>query len=54
MEDIGNTGGASVPILIRRCEEKGLLKDGQRCVLAGFGVGYSWAMTSVTWGADPR
>lgn len=46
--EIGNTTSASIPILIRRLLDSGRIRPGMRCVLAGFGVGYSWAMTSVT------
>jgi 3-oxoacyl-[acyl-carrier-protein] synthase-3 len=53
LEDTGNTVSASIPILICRCQERDILKPGQRCVLAGFGVGYSWAMTYLTWGLPP-
>ncbi len=52
MEDIGNTVCATIPILIRRCMDKGTLQPGQDCVLAGFGIGYSWAMTHVQWTGD--
>jgi 3-oxoacyl-[acyl-carrier-protein] synthase-3 len=45
IEDIGNTSSASIPILIERSRAKGLLRPGQTAVLAGFGVGYSWAAT---------
>jgi 3-oxoacyl-[acyl-carrier-protein] synthase-3 len=50
LADTGNTVSASIPILICRCQEQRMLKAGQRCVLAGFGVGYSWAMTYLEWG----
>jgi 3-oxoacyl-[acyl-carrier-protein] synthase-3 len=46
--EIGNTAGASIPILIRRLVEQGRFTPGMRCILAGFGFGYSWAMTYVT------
>lgn len=49
VEEIGNTVSASIPILICHCRAEGLLKPGQRCVLVGFGVGYSWAMNLLTW-----
>jgi len=48
LEDCGNTVSASIPIVMRRCQERGLFKAGQHCVLVGFGVGYSWAMTELT------
>lgn len=47
-EDTGNTVSASIPVLMRRCLDKNLLRAGTRCVLVGFGVGYSWAMTLLT------
>jgi 3-oxoacyl-[acyl-carrier-protein] synthase-3 len=45
LEEIGNTTCASIPILMRRLVDRGRFSAGMRCVLAGFGVGYSWAMT---------
>jgi 3-oxoacyl-[acyl-carrier-protein] synthase III len=54
LEEIGNTVSASIPILIRRCLDRGTLRPGQTCVLAGFGVGYSWAMSAVRWGRPER
>ena len=48
LADIGNTTCASIPILIRRVMDRGQFAPGMLCVLAGFGVGYSWAMTSLT------
>jgi 3-oxoacyl-[acyl-carrier-protein] synthase III len=50
LEEFGNTVSASIPILIRRCLDRAIIRPGQTCVLAGFGVGYSWAMSAVTWG----
>jgi 3-oxoacyl-[acyl-carrier-protein] synthase-3 len=49
MEDCGNTVSASIPILMRRCMERRLLQAGQRCVVVGFGAGYSWGMTELAW-----
>jgi 3-oxoacyl-[acyl-carrier-protein] synthase III len=54
LEEFGNTVSASIPVLIRRCLDRGILRPGQTCVLAGFGVGYSWAMSAVTWGVAER
>ncbi|MDG2222788.1 MAG: ketoacyl-ACP synthase III [Rubripirellula sp.] len=45
MEDTGNTVSASIPILIERCMNKGLIQPGMNGILAGFGVGYSWGIT---------
>lgn len=49
MADIGNTAGASLPILLSRLRERGLLKPHMKAILAGFGVGYAWGMTQLTW-----
>jgi 3-oxoacyl-[acyl-carrier-protein] synthase-3 len=48
LEETGNTSSASLPVLLRRLLDQGRLRPGARCVLAGFGVGYSWAMTYLT------
>ncbi|MGD0652958.1 MAG: ketoacyl-ACP synthase III [Thermoguttaceae bacterium] len=53
LEDIGNTAGASLPILIKRCIDKNLFKAGEKCILVGFGVGFSWAVTYMEWGVRP-
>lgn len=50
VEFTGNTANASIPILISRGIEAGWLGKGpSHCVLAGFGVGFSWAMTYMKW-----
>jgi 3-oxoacyl-[acyl-carrier-protein] synthase-3 len=49
VEQIGNTVNASIPLLISRMIERGQLTGPRTCVLAGFGVGYSWAMSLVRW-----
>ena len=43
IEEIGNTGSASIPIAIKRAEEKKLFKRGSRLLLFGFGIGLSWS-----------
>lgn len=48
LEEIGNLGGASLPVLLRQCLDRKLIQSADRCVLAGFGVGYSWALTFMT------
>ena len=45
----GNTVNASIPLLISRLIERGQLSGPKTSVLAGFGVGYSWAMSLVKW-----
>jgi 3-oxoacyl-[acyl-carrier-protein] synthase-3 len=52
LEFTGNTVSASIPILMAKACEAGRFEQGDTCVLAGFGVGYSWAMTLVEWGGS--
>ena len=40
--DIGNTVSATIPILMKDLEDEGKLKKGQKLLLFGFGVGYSY------------
>lgn len=49
METLGNTVSATIPILIARCQQRGQFQAGQHCILAGFGVGYSWAVSYLRW-----
>jgi len=49
LEELGNAASAALPILVRRCLDRGLLQPGKHYVLAGFGVGLSWAVTLVEW-----
>lgn len=50
LEDVGNTVSASIPIALSRHREAGKLQAGDRLVLVGFGVGYSWAACNLVWG----
>lgn len=54
VEHLGNSAGASLPTLLCRCMERGVLRPGDRCVLAGFGVGFSWAVTYMEWMAETQ
>lgn len=49
LDHCGNISAGSVPILLDEMNQKGLLKKGDRIVLAGFGGGLSWGATVVTW-----
>ena len=46
---MGNTVSASIPIALKDAENQGRLKDGDRVMLVGFGVGLSWGATLITW-----
>jgi 3-oxoacyl-[acyl-carrier-protein] synthase-3 len=49
LADVGNTVSASIPIALSRWSEAGRIKPGQRLVLIGFGVGYSWGACHLVW-----
>ena len=51
MRDYGNTVSSTIPILINDLRASGRLRPGTRSLLAGFGVGFSWAgcLWSETW-----
>jgi len=46
-ENIGNTVSCSIPIALYHAEQEGKLKRGDKVMLLGFGVGYSWAGTII-------
>ncbi len=52
MHDIGNCGGASVPIALADAVENGVLKSGMRVVVCAFGVGLSWGASIINWSKD--
>lgn len=43
IENIGNTSGSSVPILLYDCLKEGKIKQGMNVALVSFGVGLSWS-----------
>lgn len=45
----GNTSGASVPLLLDEMNTAGMLKRGDKIVLAGFGGGLTWGATLMEW-----
>lgn len=49
LKNCGNTVSATIPIALKAAQEEGVLKPGMLVLLAGFGVGYSWAATLVRW-----
>jgi 3-oxoacyl-[acyl-carrier-protein] synthase-3 len=49
MEHVGNTVSSTIPIVLSDAAASGRLKDGQRVMVVGFGVGYSWAATILRW-----
>ncbi len=45
VEETGNTVSATIPIALRNALDKGLVREGSKVLIAGFGVGYSWGAT---------
>lgn len=49
MADKGNTVSATIPIALRDALNEGRIKQGDKLMLVGFGVGYSWAGCIIEW-----
>jgi 3-oxoacyl-[acyl-carrier-protein] synthase-3 len=52
LEDIGNTSGTTMPIVIKEAMNAGKISPGSLVLMVVFGVGLSWAGTLVRW-PDP-
>jgi 3-oxoacyl-[acyl-carrier-protein] synthase-3 len=48
VEETGNTVSSTIPIALRRAMGRREILPGQRVLIAGFGVGYSWGATVLT------
>lgn len=48
MLETGNTVSATIPIALKDCLENQKVKSGDKILLVGFGVGYSWGATILT------
>ena len=49
LQSYGNTSSASIPIALSEMEEKGLIKKGDKIILAAFGGGLTWAGMLIEW-----
>jgi 3-oxoacyl-[acyl-carrier-protein] synthase-3 len=49
IEEVGNTSGSTLPILLTDAWRVGKLRSGALVLLIGFGVGLSWAATVIRW-----
>lgn len=45
----GNTVSSTIPIALKDAQREGVLRAGQRVMVVGFGVGYSWGATILRW-----
>jgi 3-oxoacyl-[acyl-carrier-protein] synthase-3 len=43
----GNTVSATIPIALKETLDRGIVKKGDKVLLCGFGVGYSWGATII-------
>ncbi|MDB2354561.1 ketoacyl-ACP synthase III [Candidatus Pelagibacter bacterium] len=48
-QDYGNTVSASIPIALKMASKKKFLKNNDKIILTGFGVGLSWGSVFVKW-----
>lgn len=49
LDEYGNTSSASIPILLDEMNQRKLLHDGDKIVIAGFGGGLTWGADVITW-----
>lgn len=49
MEETGNTVSATIPIALCEAAIEGKIKKGDKIMLVGFGVGYSWGGCVIEW-----
>jgi 3-oxoacyl-[acyl-carrier-protein] synthase-3 len=49
LEDVGNTSGSTMPILLNEAQHAGKIKPGALVLMMVFGVGLSWAATVIRW-----
>jgi 3-oxoacyl-[acyl-carrier-protein] synthase-3 len=47
--EVGNTAGASIPILLAQAALSGTLKPGHQVLLVAFGGGLTWGAATLTW-----
>lgn len=48
-ENYGNTVSSTIPLGLELAERDGELKNGDKILISGFGVGYSWAGAVINW-----
>ena len=48
-QNVGNTVSASIPIALHDADTQGILNHGDKVMLVGFGVGYSWGGCIIEW-----
>lgn len=54
LERYGNTSAASIPLALHEGVQRGLFKQGDHLLLAGFGGGLSWGTCVLRWSIDSK
>jgi 3-oxoacyl-[acyl-carrier-protein] synthase-3 len=49
LRDCGNTVSNTIPLALKRAVDAGRIRPGDRVMLVGFGVGYSWSAMMLRW-----
>jgi 3-oxoacyl-[acyl-carrier-protein] synthase-3 len=49
ISDVGNTGAASIPILLQSAVADGTVQPGDKILLVAFGAGLAWGATTLIW-----
>jgi 3-oxoacyl-[acyl-carrier-protein] synthase-3 len=49
LQQCGNISAASVPVLLDKVRREGLIQEGDKIVLAGFGAGLTWGACVIEW-----
>ncbi|MCX4782646.1 beta-ketoacyl-ACP synthase III [Streptomyces sp. NBC_01264] len=49
IERVGNTGAASIPLLLAQCTADGSLSGGHRLLMTAFGGGLAWGAAALVW-----
>ena len=53
VQEVGNTGSASVPIALSQAYEQGRIQSGDLVLLASFGAGFHWGAVLIRFGTAP-
>lgn len=48
LQNYGNSVSSTIPLALYDAEQRGVLKKGMTVLLAGFGIGYSWGCTIIS------
>lgn len=49
LQHVGNTGAASIPLLLAQAAAEGRIAPGHRVLLTAFGAGLTWGATTLIW-----